>query len=218
MGRSASMKDYIFKIVILGTSDQLKEEFLSLISERSWHVDGVSGHRHSTDGVSIDIWFPKDDASSKILVSFSYHDVNGALIVMGRKDRRNLRRFVKIIRDEIGNVPYVGIVIRKSMTEPEKGVKSLHAIKILSDKMKAYASGIGVGIFPESQSTPPKVIAGKPPPYNVDEFGFVHPNDSGIPLFANEEEEEEKEPKIGRTTYLNEDKEKKLKKSQVSYT
>jgi hypothetical protein len=184
------MDKYIFKIVILGTSDQLKEEFLSLISEKTWHVDGVSGHKHSTDGVSIDIWFPKDDASSKILVNFSFQNANGALVVMGRKDRRILRRFVKTIRNEIGNVPYVGIVIRKSMTEPEKGMKALHAVKILSNKMKAYAVGTAREFYPESQPSPPQVIAGKPS-YNVDEFGFVISNSEGIPLFKNEEDEDE---------------------------
>jgi len=206
---------YVFKIVILGTSDQLKEEFLALVSEKSWHVDGVSGHRHTTDGVSIDIWFPKEDASSKVLVSFSFRSANGALVVMGRKDRRILRRFVKAIRNEIGNVPYAGLVIRKSMTEPEKGIKALNAIKILSDKMKAIAIGTEREVGPETKLPPSQVIAGKQASYNVDEFGFVHPNDSGVPLFSNEEKEHE--PKIGRVTYLNEDKEKKPKKSQVSY-
>ena len=193
------MNKYIFKIVILGTSDQLKAEFLSLISEKSWHVDGVSGHRHSTDGVSLDIWFPKEDASSKVLVSFSFRSVNGALIVMGRKDRRILRRFVKQIRNEIGNIPYVGMVIRKSMTEPEKGIKSLHAVKILSDKMKALSIGTGKDICPEIKPPVPQVIAGKPS-YNVDELGFVISDSSGIPLFSNEEEE------------------KNRKKSEESYT
>ena len=181
------LEEYIFKIVVVGTSDDLKAEFLSLISEKSWHVDGVSGHRSSIDGVSLDIWFPKDDASSRVLVSFSFRDVNGALIVMGRKDRRILRRFVNQIRSDIGNIPYVGIVLRKNMTEVEKGIKSLHAIQLLSDKMKTFCCESGKEDASEVKVSFPEAIAGKPM-YTVDEFGFVIVDSDGIPLFSNEEE------------------------------
>jgi len=194
------MEEYRFKIVVIGTSDDLKAEFLSLISQKTWHVDGVSGHFRSIDGVSLDIWFPKDDASSKVLVSFSFLGVNGAIIVMGRKDRRILRRFVKQIRNDIGTIPYVGIVLRKSMLEAEKGVKSLHAIKLLSDKMKTVSIETEKGTTVEIKSSTPEYIAGKPT-YSVDEFGFVTIDSSaGIPLFVNEEKEEK--PKKGTESYI----------------
>jgi hypothetical protein len=175
--------------VVVGTSDELKAEFLSLISQKTWHVDGVSGHFRSIDGVSLDIWFPKEDASSKILVSFSFRGVNGALIVMGRKDRRILRRFVKQIRNDSGSIPFVGVVLRKSMTEVEKGVKSLHAVKLLSDKMKAVSSETEQGASIELKPLTPEYVAGKST-YTVDEFGFIVMDSLGIPLFSSEEEEE----------------------------
>ncbi|MHA1651452.1 MAG: hypothetical protein ACTSYB_14780, partial [Candidatus Helarchaeota archaeon] len=149
------MDEFRFKILVLGTSDRLKAEFLSLISQRSWSVDGVSGHYYEseTDKVSMDIWFPKENASSLILVSLSYSDVNGVIIVMGRKDRRTLRRFVKIINERIGDVPYVGVSLRRNMTDEEKALKSLHAVRILSEKMKER-SIIGEEVQESDKSIP----------------------------------------------------------------
>ena len=86
------MEGFRFKTVVMGTSDRLKSDFLSLISQKSWAVDGVSGHVFEANEVAMDLWFPKENASSKILVSFSYTDINGAIIVMGRRDKRVINR------------------------------------------------------------------------------------------------------------------------------
>ncbi len=178
------MEGFRFKTVVLGTSDAIKAKFLSLISQRSWNVDGVSGFVHKEKEVALDIWFPHENASSKILVSFSFTDVNGVIIVMGRRDRRILNQFKQKIKKDIGKIPSIGVVLRKSMTESEKAVQSLNAIKILSEKMKSIASENAKMI--QQEETPPKAIAGKPI-YKMDEFGFiVQDSESGVTLFSEE--------------------------------
>ncbi len=182
------MKDYKFKIMVLGTSDALRSEFLSLISQKSWRIDGVSGHFHSTNGVTLDIWFPRENASSKILASFSYSDSNGVAIVMGRRDKRVLRRMTNLIHARVGKVPFVAIVLRKNMSEGEKAMKSLHAIRLLSDRMKAVSLKMKVEVPPKKEIITPTAVAGQPA-FKVDQLGFIIPDsDEGIPLFMDEPE------------------------------
>ncbi|MHA1267117.1 MAG: hypothetical protein ACTSRS_17895 [Candidatus Helarchaeota archaeon] len=181
---SKNAKEFLFKILILGTSDNLKAEFLELISQKSWRIDGVSGHIHSTDGVTLDIWFPRENASSKILASFSYSDANGVIIVMGRRDRRILRKMKKNIQQRVGNVPWVAIVLRRNMSIGAKAVKTLHAIKMLSEKMKDISQQTQIPPSSSNKRSSPSAIAGKPT-YYIDNYGFVVPDSStGIPLFV----------------------------------
>ncbi|HUX98403.1 MAG TPA: hypothetical protein VMV49_02500 [Candidatus Deferrimicrobium sp.] len=186
------MRDFIFKIIVIGTSDELKTEFLSLISHKTWRIDGVSGHFYATDGVSLDIWFPRENASSKVLATFSFSDVNGAVIVMGRRDKKILARYNKIIHERTGKVPFVGVVLRKNMTEEEKALKSLHAMRFLSEKLKAISNEIPKKEPLEKETIKPKAIAGKPI-FKVDEYGFITSDAfNGIPLFVEDLEEKKK--------------------------
>ena len=188
------MKDYKFKILVLGTSDELRSEFLSLISQKSWRIDGVSGHFHSTDGVTLDIWFPRENASSKILASFSYTSSNGVAIVMGRRDKRVLRRMTKMIHDRVGKVPFVAIVLRKNMSHGEKAMKSLHAIRLLSERMKDVSLKTKVELPTKIEAPSPTAVAGQPT-FSVDQFGFIIPDSSdGVSLFVDEPDKKSKHP------------------------
>ena len=188
-------KEFKFKILILGTSDRLRAEFLSLISQKSWRIDGVSGHFHSTDGVTLDIWFPRENASSKVLASFSYEGANGVVMVMGRRYQRALRRMKRTIRERVGKVPYVAFVLRKNMSEGEKATKSLYAIRLLSDRMKEVSLMTELKEPPKKVVARPTSIAGKPK-YTVDQFGFIVPDSSeGVPLFSEETQKKAKAKK-----------------------
>lgn len=156
-----------------------------MISQKSWRIDGVSGHFHSTDGVTLDIWFPRENASSKILASFSYKGANGAIVVMGRRDRRILQRMKKTIEIQIGKIPWVAVVLRRTMSIAEKATKALHAIRILSNQMKEVSLTQEVKDSPKRVSpSPPIEVAGKPS-FKVDKYGFiVLDSTEGIPLFA----------------------------------
>ncbi|NVM27771.1 MAG: hypothetical protein HWN65_02925 [Candidatus Helarchaeota archaeon] len=188
-------KEFKFKILILGTSDRLRAEFLSLISQKSWRIDGVSGHFHSTDGVTLDIWFPRENASSKVLASFSYEGANGVVMVMGRRYQRALRRMKRTIRERVGKVPYVAFVLRKNMSEGEKATKSLYAVRLLSDRMKEVSLMTEVKEAPRKRVATPTSIAGKPK-YTVDQFGFIVPDSSkGVPLFSEETQKKAKAKK-----------------------
>ncbi|MHA1131179.1 MAG: hypothetical protein ACTSQQ_10275, partial [Candidatus Helarchaeota archaeon] len=178
------MEGFKFKTVVMGTSDTLKAEFISLISQRSWSIDGVSGHVFEHKKVAMDVWFPKENASSKVLVSFSYKDVNGVIAVLGRRAKKTLNRFKNRIRRTVGNVPIVGLVLRKNMPNEEKALKSLHAMKLLCKKMREIALESEPKTPILSHKAPPKGIAGKPV-YPVDECGFVTSTaEAGIPLFT----------------------------------
>ncbi|NVM53530.1 MAG: hypothetical protein HWN66_07475 [Candidatus Helarchaeota archaeon] len=186
------MKEFRFKILVLGTSDKLRSEFLGLISQKSWRIDGVSGHFHSTNGVVIDIWFPRENSSSKILASFSYSDANGVIIVMGRRDRRALQRMKRIIHKRVGKVPFVAFVLRKYMSDGERAMKSLHAVRLLSEKMKEVSLQIKVEIPSKKEGLTPTEVAGRPA-YRVDKYGFVVLDSSeGIPLFVDTPEQKSK--------------------------
>lgn len=186
------LKDFKFKILVLGTSDQLRAEFLSLISQKSWRIDGVSGHFHSVNGVTLDIWFPRENASSKILASFSYMDANGVIIVMGRRNKRTLKRVIDTIHGRVGTVPFVAVVIRKDMSEGEKALKSLHAIRLLSDRMKEVSQKVEIPEALKKEAAPPTAIAGQPS-FKVDQFGFVVLGaDEGVPLFTDDPDQKSK--------------------------
>jgi len=188
------MKDYKFKILVLGTSDELRIEFLALISRKSWRIDGVSGHFHSTDGVTLDIWFPRENASSKILASFSYTGANGVAIVMGRRDKRALRRMTKVIHERVGKVPFVAIVLRKNMSDGERAMKSLHAIRLLSERMKDVSLKTKVEEPKKKEISTPTAVAGQPR-FKVDQFGFIIPDSSdGVSLFVDEPDKKSKLP------------------------
>ncbi len=198
------MEGFRFKTVVMGTSDKLKAEFINLISQRSWAVDGVSGHIYERNQVAMDIWFPKENASSKILVSFSYQDINGVIIVMGRRDNRILNRCKRKIRQEVGSIPYVGVVIRSTMSENEKALRSLHAMKILCERMKEIALESTARIK-KKEEPPPRAIAGEPN-YVIDEFGFIIPgSEEGVPIFveASEETDSPKKKLKGKTSSSN---------------
>jgi hypothetical protein len=183
------MEGFRFKTVVLGTSDKLKAEFISLISQRSWAIDGVSGHVFEHGKVAMDVWFPKEDASAKVLVSFSYKDITGAIAVFGRRAKKTLNRFKRLIRKEAGKVPLVGLVLRKNMSTEKKAVKSLHALKILCEQMRALALESEIEPTSSKEPSPPKAIAGKPV-FHVDEFGFITTGEKeGIPLFIDVQEE-----------------------------
>ncbi len=188
-------KEFKFKILVLGSSDELKSKFLELISQKSWRIDGVSGHFHSTDGVTMDIWFPRENASSKVLASFSYEGANGVAIVMGRRDQRILHRMKRTIQERVGKVPYVAFVIRKTMSEGEKATKALYAVRILSDRMKEVSLMTEIKMPPKKKEDQPYTIAGKPK-YTVDQLGFIVPDSSnGIPLFVDEPKKKAKAKK-----------------------
>ncbi len=183
------MEGFRFKTVVMGTSDDLKAEFISHISQKSWAIDGVSGHVFEHKKVAMDVWFPKEDASAKILVSFSFKDINGVIAVLGRRAKKVLNRFKRKIRKEAGAIPLVGVVLRKNMTDKERAIKSLHAMKLLCTQMRELALKSESKSPPIQQKSTPAAIPGKPI-YRVDELGFIVPGtEEGIPLFTDNQEE-----------------------------
>ncbi len=181
---------YSFNIAVVGPNDELNSKFLNVIAETHGRVDGVEFHQSKISRVAALVyWQPHEDSMSPILVSHSLKTANGAIIVMIKKSKKNIKKYRKLIKENAGKIPVKEVIFKPDMNLDEIGELAFGSIKDLAAQLIIEAEQKSRKETVERLTRPREVeeIAGKPRFY-IDDYGMVtsFKMSGSIPLFQDE--------------------------------